>query len=437
MENTNHQCIICGMYYYNPNKYSKFCSNVCRNSYSHKIPYDCDYCGKEIFLYPYEMRKLQQNPSIHKYCSKDCANKSKVKNNDNSKIEIKECKKCGKIFYTYHHNQKFCSKLCSSSFHSTKVICICDNCGGEFKRMESDVISKTLHFCSSKCKEEYQSFSKNDIAIITKYYHKIKTSELCKLLSKSYTTKSVNAKAIRLGLSKNRKWNKSEEQIVIELYDKKPIEEIMKLLPNRTEISIRRKAQALNVKSQYYTNRIYTKEDDKYLHDNYLMQSNQELATHLNRGEYAIEQRLRFLGLYRPQTIIKTGYNDLNNYMRAKLTTWKDKYRELNNYICVLTGVRSNIVVHHCRGFNLLMNETIDKLNFDIKDAFIDYTDDELDLFVKTFFEVQEKYKQYVCISEKIHILFHNTYGYGNNTMEQWEEFVSNFKNGYYEREMN
>jgi CobQ-like glutamine amidotransferase family enzyme len=33
-----------------------------------------------------------------------------------------------------------------------------------------------------------------------------------------------------------------------------------------------------------------------------------------------------------------------------------------------------------------------------------------------------------ITISKDIHKLFHSIYGYGNNTKEQWEEFVKNFK---------
>jgi len=37
-----------------------------------------------------------------------------------------------------------------------------------------------------------------------------------------------------------------------------------------------------------------------------------------------------------------------------------------------------------------------------------------------------------ICLSKNVHTLFHNIYGYGYNTQEQWDEFVNDFKNGEY-----
>ena len=40
-----------------------------------------------------------------------------------------------------------------------------------------------------------------------------------------------------------------------------------------------------------------------------------------------------------------------------------------------------------------------------------------------------------VRITEEVHKAFHEEYGYGDNTPEQWEEFVSNYvKRWFYER---
>ena len=47
--------------------------------------------------------------------------------------------------------------------------------------------------------------------------------------------------------------------------------------------------------------------------------------------------------------------------------------------------------------------------------------------------EIQDNYDACVCITEEIHKLFHKEYGYGNNTEEQWEEFVTNYHNGKYD----
>ena len=51
-------------------------------------------------------------------------------------------------------------------------------------------------------------------------------------------------------------------------------------------------------------------------------------------------------------------------------------------------------------------------------------------MFVDKFMELQDHYNAYVCITEDVHKLFHKIYGYGDNTVEQWDEYVTDYKNG-------
>ena len=61
-----------------------------------------------------------------------------------------------------------------------------------------------------------------------------------------------------------------------------------------------------------------------------------------------------------------------------------------------------------------------------------DYTKEELREIINIFLSINEQYPLGVCIREDIHILFHNIYGRGNNSEEQWNKFVEDFKNGLY-----
>ena len=56
-----------------------------------------------------------------------------------------------------------------------------------------------------------------------------------------------------------------------------------------------------------------------------------------------------------------------------------------------------------------------------------DYSDDQLDKIFTTFYDLQESYKSYICITEEIHKQFHSIYGYGNNTKQQWDEFIETY----------
>lgn len=101
--------------------------------------------------------------------------------------------------------------------------------------------------------------------------------------------------------------------------------------------------------------------------------------------------------------------------------------REERNYTCEITGSKSNIIIHHIRGFNLLLEECIDILSFPMYDDFSLYSQEQLDDFMKSFLELQESYGEYICISESVHKEFHRRYGYGDNTLEQWNEFIKNY----------
>lgn len=458
-------CQNCGKEYESYKENSKCCSKECKAALNKKT-YCCDYCGKKIIISKRKYEDLIKGKQKHQYCSRECANKGQINSSvkecsfchkpfvvyktafDTKKFCSKECynksrsikeklqkricQMCGKEFFTYHKNQKFCSAECSNASTMKRQKCVCDTCGKEFVRKKSEVEKQDKHFCSFECRVNYNQWSDEDIQILRTSYRKIKTSEIQKMLSKSYSSKVINSKAIKIGIAKSRDWSEYETKILIENYPTKPMSEVLILLPERTLHSIIDKARTLNLQSWFYTTRIYSPQDIQYLKDNYLAKTDEQLAHDLNRDAYGIEQKLRNIGLYRPFEHKKDGYKNLELFMRAKIYMWKQNVREINNYTCCVTGKRSNIIVHHCRSFNLLFQETVDILNFEIKDDFFEYTDDELNLFSDTFLDLQEYYGEYVCVNETIHKLFHREYGYGDNTMEQWNEFVNNYKNGYY-----
>ena len=70
-------------------------------------------------------------------------------------------------------------------------------------------------------------------------------------------------------------------------------------------------------------------------------------------------------------------------------------------YMCQITGIKGNskiLVVHHLNSFD---NDKENRLNQD----------------------------NAILIHKDIHKLFHSIYGYGNNTKEQFEEFLMNIEN--------
>lgn len=269
------------------------------------------------------------------------------------------------------------------------------------------------------------AWSHEDIEKLKKYYGKVSKEEITKIVSDKWDYEAIRRKAQWIGLTQSNLWTQKEIQTLLDTYSKYPVNHILKLLPNKTYASILGQARKQNLLSYFYLTNTYSKEEEQFIRDNYLIMTDEEIGEKLNRTPYAISQRIYKLNLHRP--LEKHNYGTLNNYMRAKLTMWKQRYREKCNYTCALSGSHSNIIVHHIYGFNLLMLETIELLNFPLYEDLDLYSQDELDLFVKTFLDLQEYYGEYICITENIHKKFHSIYGYGNNTREQWDEFVNNY----------
>lgn len=457
-------CKQCGKEYTKNKKNSSFCCKQCYTDYqrSQKISYHCDYCGNEFSISKSRYLNLINEKQQHMYCSKECSDKARIRytivyckncgketkrpaysksHNDyccydcfleytrsHSLIQDKTCPICGKAFKTYTTSQVYCSYKCMGRVKQKRSICQCDNCGKEIERLTSMIESSKNHFCSRQCSIEYYGWSDNDVDILKMYYGKIPTIDIQSKLSKYYSYGAIKRQALKLNLGSDPFWTDEENKILINNYSYYPIEYVQNLLPNRTKYAITDHAITLGIKSYYYLRNLYTEEDKQFILDNYLKMSNKELANCLGKSVDFIRKQLTILGLIRPYCLA-----NINTYVRRRIEDWKNKYRESCNYTCAITGSRSNIIVHHIRSFNLLIKETIDTLDFQLKDNPNDYTSEELDEFVEMFMEIQESYNAYICITEDIHKLFHKEYGYGNNTEEQWEEFVKNYRNGKYD----
>lgn len=356
------------------------------------------------------------------FCSRKCYYDYR---RENSKYKNIICPICGIEFKQFRKNHMFCSVECRVKSTEKKVECKCEYCGKLFKRIESEVIKNKHHYCSEECKQKGMYWSDEDTNLLIENFHTMSYKEMTNIFSSYKTVDEIKRRAVYIGLTKSRKWTQEEIDILIQYYSTTPIQNVMDLLPNKTLLSIRGQAKVQNLKSFYYLSRKYTDEENEYLKNNYLNKTDDELAEHLKRDPNAIGQHLWVLGLKRPYCT--NNYDGLAEYIRSRLYGWKNEVRKQNNYTCAITGTRSNVVVHHIYGFNLLLAETIDNLQLDVYKDLSKYSDEQLDRLVDEFLSLQEYYGQYICISEKVHKHFHNIYGYGNNTKQQWDEFVNTY----------
>lgn len=271
---------------------------------------------------------------------------------------------------------------------------------------------------------EENIWTEEELNILKENYEYGNIDSLCRMLpNRSY--KAITTKAKRIGLKTRDFWSIEENDILYKNYHIKTVDEIMKLLPSRTHNAIIAQAGNLGLVSVCK----YNEDETNFIINNWKNMSDKEIGKIINRPYRGIIAKRLLLGLLREKE--ESSYNDLSEYIRRNNIDWKVQSMKNCEYKCIITGNRFDDI-HHIHGLNLILNETLSELNIEIKKSMNDYTDDELKIILKLFRIKQSNYHLGVCLTKDIHMLFHNKYGYGNNTIEQWNEFVSDFKSGKY-----
>ena len=294
-----------------------------------------------------------------------------------------------------------------------------------------DLYSPELHQSYYKKNKTVKvKWTADEIAFLNNNYNKLSAQDLFEYFNRRHSKKAISSKAIYLGLTYDKKWTQDEEEILLKYYPLVSFDEIMKLLPDRTKNSIICHAMRLNVKGKYYIEENYSEEQKQYISDNSWIKSDTEIAVELNKPVSGVQEQRRKLGIYYLNKDY-SNYNEFQDLFRGHIGEWKRKSCEACNYKCVLTGSK-DFAVHHLYGFNLIVIETFRLLeqNNLLKSYHLkDYTTKELDYIIDIFKKVHDSYPLGVCVDKKIHDLFHQIYGKGGNTENQWIQFVRDYKN--------
>jgi hypothetical protein len=277
--------------------------------------------------------------------------------------------------------------------------------------------------CELGLKREIFFWSAEEITILKENYESKSISEISKILNSKFSESSITTKAYKLGIKKREYWSENELDILRNFYEILPIEEVEKQLPLRTRQNIHKMAKKINLDCPVF----YTENEVDFITNNWTTMSDGELAEALNRPVRSVKTKRQNLGFNR--YMLSYGAEELREYIHGKNIEWKKKSLQSCGYACLLTGERLDDI-HHLFGVNMMIEETLERLNLDLRQHVNEYTEQELESILSVFFEIQSHHPLGVCLKKEIHRTFHNIYGFGNNTPEQFYEFRNNYENG-------
>ena len=130
----------------------------------------------------------------------------------------------------------------------------------------------------------------------------------------------------------------------------------------------------------------------------------------------------------------KGGITPISIYLRSLNEQWFSNCKQQANYTCELTGkVGKKLHTHHLKAFSTIVIEAHELNNIQVKPQVKDYTKEELHKLEEYVAEWHKDNSNAVVLCEEVHMLFHDLYGRGGNTPEQFEEFKQRYLDGEFE----
>ena len=236
------------------------------------------------------------------------------------------------------------------------------------------------------------------------------------------TIDSIRSRLDKISDSKRQYWTNEDDDLLKSVYEILPLDETAQFFPNRTRNAIITHAIKLGLHA-YVDTKYYSDKEEEFILNNYQTMSDDEMALVLDRSKSSIKNHRTLMGIYRAQKG-NINYENTSIYVRRHNVQWKKNSMIKCGFKCIVTGERFD-EIHHLVSLNTILenvytNLSIDRETFDINQI----SEQDRESFMQCVYEEQSKYPLGVCLRKDIHCQFHNQYGYGDNTIEQFEEFL-------------
>lgn len=121
----------------------------------------------------------------------------------------------------------------------------------------------------------------------------------------------------------------------------------------------------------------------------------------------------------------KGGRSEVIEVLRKSIKDWAYQVLKRDKFLCQVSGRYDNLEVHHLVGFNTLIEQASSETGVPILQKLEQYN--SLEDFERLKKRVQELHTPEIGITltKDIHNDFHNKYGRGNNTEEQFKEYLT------------
>lgn len=122
----------------------------------------------------------------------------------------------------------------------------------------------------------------------------------------------------------------------------------------------------------------------------------------------------------------KGGESEVLDFFRKNIKEWKIEVMKKYNNTCYLTNSKRDCVIHHLQGFNTIIKDSCDELNLPLYNKIKDYSIEDWEKLKE---KVLSKHlvENGILLQRKVHNKFHSLYGKGNNTKEQFNEFIRKY----------
>lgn len=125
----------------------------------------------------------------------------------------------------------------------------------------------------------------------------------------------------------------------------------------------------------------------------------------------------------------KGGLTSLSSYVRNNLTDWWDESAKTTNFKCAVTGLSGDIEVHHLKKtFNEILLEALSNLELNVVESRGQLSDLQALNVLSEVSRLHWVYGLGLPLNKSIHKAFHVRYGFGDNTEEQFAEFLEYIK---------